>query len=178
MVRAEPISALYERGLVHHVGRFRVLEDQLCAFTTAGYRGEGSPDHADALVFAIGELLLHDRASILEFYRRKVEDRSDADGKSEPPRNWDLALALPPRAEEGAAAPKVRLQAPNPISSVHGPFGTSYIADGEHCFLVNAADANVLIAHGFVAVAEQSKDSLPIEASEARFIDPTTARSN
>ena len=66
-LRAEPISALYEQGLVHHVGRFGVLEDQLCAFTTAGYRGEGSPDHADALVFAVTELLLKDNASILEF---------------------------------------------------------------------------------------------------------------
>ncbi|HUZ32905.1 MAG TPA: phage terminase large subunit [Xanthobacteraceae bacterium] len=47
-LRAEPVSALYEQGLVHHVGRFAVLEDQLCAFTTQGYRGEGSPDHADA----------------------------------------------------------------------------------------------------------------------------------
>ena len=58
VLRAEPVSALYEQGLVHHVGRFAVLEDQLCAFTTAGYRGEGSPDHADALVFAITELML------------------------------------------------------------------------------------------------------------------------
>jgi predicted phage terminase large subunit-like protein len=58
VLRAEPVSALYEQGLVHHVGRFATLEDQLCAFTTAGYRGEGSPDHADALVFAITELML------------------------------------------------------------------------------------------------------------------------
>jgi predicted phage terminase large subunit-like protein len=71
VLRAEPVSALYEQGLVHHVGRFAVLEDQLCAFTTVGYRGEGSPDHADALVFAVSELMLKDTASILEFYRRQ-----------------------------------------------------------------------------------------------------------
>ena len=68
VLRAEPVSALYEQGLVHHVGRFAVLEDQLCAFTTAGYRGEGSPDHADALVFAITELMLKKRAAIFEYY--------------------------------------------------------------------------------------------------------------
>jgi hypothetical protein len=28
--RAEPVAALYERGLVHHVGAFPELEDQLC----------------------------------------------------------------------------------------------------------------------------------------------------
>jgi phage terminase large subunit-like protein len=57
-IRAEPISALYEQGKVHHVGAFATLEDQMCAFTsdfdrdTAGY----SPDRMDALVWALTEL--------------------------------------------------------------------------------------------------------------------------
>jgi predicted phage terminase large subunit-like protein len=60
VTRAEPISALYEQGKVHHVGTFQQLEDQLCAFTSdfsrasAGY----SPDRLDALVWAITELTL------------------------------------------------------------------------------------------------------------------------
>jgi hypothetical protein len=57
-VRAEPISALYEQGKVHHVGEFADLEDQLCNFTASGYVGEGSPDRADALVWALTELML------------------------------------------------------------------------------------------------------------------------
>lgn len=57
-VRAEPISALYEQGRVHHVGTFPDLEDQMCNFTTSGYVGDGSPDRADALVWAITELML------------------------------------------------------------------------------------------------------------------------
>lgn len=57
-VRAEPISALYEQGKVHHVGDFPDLEDQLCNFTASGYVGEGSPDRADALVWALTELML------------------------------------------------------------------------------------------------------------------------
>ena len=76
VLRAEPVSALYEQGLVHHVGRFAVLEDQLCAFTTQGYRGEGSPDHADALVFAITELMLKEHAPIIEYYRLLVRNVS------------------------------------------------------------------------------------------------------
>jgi hypothetical protein len=152
VVRAEPVSAFYEQGLVHHVGRFRVLEDQLCAFTTAGYRGEGSPDHADALVFAIGELLLHERAAILEFYRRRAEDRtSGAEGM--PSRERVAAQSAPPSSstrDQRAAAAQVRLQSPQPISGVHGPFGTYYMADGEHFVLVNAAEAPALIALGFV----------------------------
>ena len=55
-VRAEPIAALYTMGKVSHVGAFPMLEDQLCLFTSAGYEGEGSPDRADALVWALTEL--------------------------------------------------------------------------------------------------------------------------
>jgi len=35
--RAEPVSALYEQGRVHHIGTFSKLEDQMCAFTL-GFR--------------------------------------------------------------------------------------------------------------------------------------------
>jgi phage terminase large subunit-like protein len=58
VVRAEPISALYEQGKVSHVGTFPDLEDQMCNFTANGYVGEGSPDRADALVWALTELML------------------------------------------------------------------------------------------------------------------------
>lgn len=56
--RAEPIAALYEQGRVSHVGAFPPLEDQLCSFTGDGYVGKGSPDRADALVWALTELML------------------------------------------------------------------------------------------------------------------------
>lgn len=65
-VRAEPISALYEQGRVHHVGYFPDLEDQLCNFTTSGYIGEGSPDRADALVWAVTELMLAENGYTLD----------------------------------------------------------------------------------------------------------------
>jgi phage terminase large subunit-like protein len=55
-VRAEPISALYALGRVHHVGTFPELEDQMCLMTAAGYEGEGSPDRLDAAVWALTEL--------------------------------------------------------------------------------------------------------------------------
>ena len=55
-VRAEPIAALYEQGRVHHCGSWPELEQQLTEFTTAGYEGPGSPDRADALVWALTEL--------------------------------------------------------------------------------------------------------------------------
>lgn len=54
--RAEPFSALYEQGKVRHVGIFPKLEDELTAFSTLGYMGSGSPNRADALVWALAEL--------------------------------------------------------------------------------------------------------------------------
>lgn len=55
-VRAEPFSALYEQGRIRHVGLFPQLEDELCAFSTVGYTGTGSPNRADALIWALAEL--------------------------------------------------------------------------------------------------------------------------
>lgn len=56
VVRAEPISQLYEQAKVVHCGYFEELEDQLLAMTTAGYMGARSPDRADALVWGLSEL--------------------------------------------------------------------------------------------------------------------------
>lgn len=56
VVRAEPISALVEKGKIRHVGNFTELEDELCAMTTFGYTGQGSPNRADAYVWAFSEL--------------------------------------------------------------------------------------------------------------------------
>lgn len=55
-VRAEPFSSLYEQGKVRHAGFFSKLEDELCAMSTIGYTGQGSPNRADALVWALSEL--------------------------------------------------------------------------------------------------------------------------
>ena len=74
-VRAEPISMRYAQGQVHHVGRFPVLEEQLCAFTTAGYAGPGSPDHADALIWALTALFERSgNAAIIDFYEKLARE--------------------------------------------------------------------------------------------------------
>ncbi len=69
VVRAEPISALYEQGKVSHVGELSDLEDQMLNFTPGGYVGEGSPDRADALVWALTELMLGDGFNIDTFIK-------------------------------------------------------------------------------------------------------------
>lgn len=69
VVRAEPIAAIYEQGKVSHAEIFPDLEDQMCNFTAGGFVGEGSPDRADALVWALTELMLgktmHSTASLV-----------------------------------------------------------------------------------------------------------------
>lgn len=57
-VRAEPISALYEQGRVHHVGAHYELEDEMCEheFTTS----EPSPNRLDALVWGMTYLAIDD----------------------------------------------------------------------------------------------------------------------
>lgn len=54
--RAEPVAALYEQGRVVHCGAFPALEEELMGLGT-GDLGH-SPDRADALVWAVSELML------------------------------------------------------------------------------------------------------------------------
>lgn len=60
VARAEPVAALYEQGRVSHVGSMPELEDQMCQIAPEGFVGDGSPDRADALVWALTELMLND----------------------------------------------------------------------------------------------------------------------
>lgn len=56
IARAEPFSSLYEQGKVRHVGLLPQLEDEMCAMSTTGYLGSGSPNRADACIWALAEL--------------------------------------------------------------------------------------------------------------------------
>lgn len=58
--RATPIAARFEAGKVRLCGRFEELEAQLCGMIArGGYEGPGrSPDRADAMVWALSELML------------------------------------------------------------------------------------------------------------------------
>jgi len=59
--RAEPIALRFETGRARLAGRFPELEDQLCALTWDGYQAAGSPDRADAMVWAMTELFEKER---------------------------------------------------------------------------------------------------------------------
>lgn len=96
VVRAEPISALYEQGRVHHCGRFDVLEDQMCLFSIDYVRNasNGSPDRVDALVWGLtkifdkitGRRLIDD--SITDKTRRTEESYIIDEWVRETPTGW------------------------------------------------------------------------------------------
>ncbi|MFI0396295.1 DNA-packaging protein [Paracoccus jiaweipingae] len=73
-VRAEPVAALYEQGRVRHLrgGGLGSLEDQMCQMTVRGFEGRGSPDRADALVWAIHELMIEPAARWLRPQMRSL----------------------------------------------------------------------------------------------------------
>jgi phage terminase large subunit-like protein len=57
-LRAEPVAALYGRGMVSHAAGLTALEDEMCSFGGDGSSQGRSPDRVDALVWALTDLLL------------------------------------------------------------------------------------------------------------------------
>jgi len=55
IVRAEPVAALYERGLVHHAGTFIKLEKEMVQWEPGDPE---SPNRMDALVWALTNLMV------------------------------------------------------------------------------------------------------------------------
>lgn len=53
-VRAEPICALYEKHIIHHVGPFEKLEEEMCSYVPI--ISKVSPNRMDAMVWALTEL--------------------------------------------------------------------------------------------------------------------------
>jgi phage terminase large subunit-like protein len=73
LVRAEPISALYEQGKVRHVEEFPELENEECSYS--GEPGEKSPNLLDAAVFALSSLS-GEKVGILDYtYRQQMAAR-------------------------------------------------------------------------------------------------------
>jgi predicted phage terminase large subunit-like protein len=69
--RAEPVAALYERGLVHHVGAIQLLEDEMTQWVPDGKHA--SPNRMDAVVWALTELI-GAGDGVLDFYRQEAYD--------------------------------------------------------------------------------------------------------
>ncbi len=55
-VRADPVSALYEKGMIHHVGRFDKLENEMVTWVPGV--SKWSPNRLDACVWVLSRLLV------------------------------------------------------------------------------------------------------------------------
>jgi len=70
-LRAEPISAKSARGLIHHVGDFPKLEDELCMWAP----GAKSPHRLDAYVWLFTKLLFTPRQAVAVYENRVAISR-------------------------------------------------------------------------------------------------------
>lgn len=135
-VRAEPVAALYEQRRVHHVGAFPMLEDQMAAFTSDFDRGRAgySPDHVDALVWALSELMVEGSPGygLIEYTRLEAE------------------RATAPRANPNdASAFTVMLLAPAGISNVHLMSGRAVSVPPDRLVAMSPEDAKPLLGIGW-----------------------------
>lgn len=90
VVRAEPISALYEQGRIHHCGRFDALEDQMCLFSIDFVRSasNGSPDRVDALVWGLTKIF--DKIAGRRLIDPSITDRTKMLPEQDPvTQGWD-----------------------------------------------------------------------------------------
>jgi phage terminase large subunit-like protein len=150
-VRAEPCSAVYEQGRVHHVGSFPILEDQMCGFTADLNRSSGSPDRVDSLVWCLTELMIehnsfdHDMAVLTALY-----------GNGQPPTGDALIDAgiLKPKTDNGK---RVRLRVPAGAGTTiyGGNTGRRYQTD----------------ADGIVEMTKEDADHLALRSWERVFAD-------
>lgn len=134
IVRAEPVSQLYEQKKVSHVGYFPELEDQLCEYTADGKMGY-SPDRLDALVWGLTELMVGSIAyeGLMDYYAQESQAVKDR-------------LANPSGT---FTAPVVALLPPPGVNIAFGLSGARYDLDPDGCFQVKAEDVAPLEGAGY-----------------------------
>lgn len=134
MVRAEPVSQLYEQNRMHHVGTFPDLEDQLCEYTPDGSMGY-SPDRMDALVWAFTELLVGVVAyeGLMDFYRQESKALGDRLNK----------------AKNVTPSAVVSLKGPPGTNTAFGKNGDKYMMQPDGLFYVKEDDVKSLESAGF-----------------------------
>jgi phage terminase large subunit-like protein len=90
MIRAEPVSALYEQGRVRHLipdpadNPLAELEHEMSRATTTGYLGDASPNRLDALVWALTELMLGEPVKGGGYIERARQELAERDGRPNP----------------------------------------------------------------------------------------------
>jgi len=137
ITRAEPVSALYEQGRIHHAGVFPALEDQLCNYEPGGRK---SPDRLDALVWAFTELMVGATAgsSLIAYMRQAV---AEIDDRRDPAFGYSFG-----DAPKGG---KVRLIAPPGVSTIMVLSGATVSPDPRGFVTLRESDAAALRVQGW-----------------------------
>lgn len=98
VIRAEPVSALYEQNRVHHVGFWPKLEDEMAQYDPALGKDQPSPNRMDALVWAITDLA-DTKDGIFGYYQDRKKDAPKAKKESNVPlpkdvRKWSEPIRI------------------------------------------------------------------------------------
>jgi phage terminase large subunit-like protein len=144
-VRAEPVSTLYAKDRIRHVGKFSDLEDQLCAFTSLGYGGPKSPDRADGWIWGVTDLVLQDSGAEgwLEYYRQLAE-KEGIKIEAGP----EYGFEITPEAKK-----KHAVLVPDGVSTVYLIDGTCLIVPNDRIINVSEEDAAALGRRGWERLA-------------------------
>lgn len=145
MVRAEPVSQLYEQGKIHHVGAFPELEDQLCEYTAEGSMGY-SPDRMDSLVWGFTELMVTSMShqGLIDFYR---EESKALQGR------------LSGKVSTINNGPIISIKGPSGINTLYGRDGTRYDREVNGHFSIKEEDLPGLLSAGFCRVFAEGATS-------------------
>lgn len=122
VTRAEPVSLLYEQNRISHIGTMRVLEDQMCLFTSdfdrksMGY----SPDRVDSIVWGYTHLFNEeqDGAGIFEFMKTEAMRAKAENG----PKTVDTSSYI-------------RMKAPQGTGTLYGMQGDKYVVKDGYVFV-------------------------------------------
>ncbi|WP_246102673.1 phage terminase large subunit [Methylobacterium terricola] len=148
VTRAEPISALAERGRIHHVGAvYPELEEQLTGYAPGSTK---SPDRLDAYVWAFTELLdVADGTGIIEFYRQEAERAAAGAPDPAAGHGWTMP------GMGGGPAPGVRLRVPEG-HTVTTLSGAPVVVEADGTALFAEADSVPLRQLGWEIVAAEA----------------------
>ncbi|HLM81068.1 MAG TPA: terminase family protein [Terriglobales bacterium] len=170
-IRAEPISALYDQGRVHHVGILPALEDEICDFVP----GQSvSPNRMDALVWSITDLMGHGgyEHGLIEFWGQQAEAMKNKSAESEPGQSIvDLGRAqIEAMGQTGNAMFGVLKSKALPTSRVKDVNGRAHlpsVCPNPHCGKALAVYANhVQCVCGWDSRSEAAPQPEPVPAPE------------
>lgn len=140
-VRAEPVSVLYAKGLVHHIDHFKELEDQLVQFSNAGFQGDRSPDRADALVWAISDLAVTQvpGLGLIEWYAQQAVEVP----------KLEYGWLLPGNETADVTAGRALIGPEGCSSVIYGMQGRKYVIGPDRRVVVPPEDFGAFVSLGF-----------------------------